>query len=423
MIDYKVSIEKSGQRIVVGSLTGENSADTRFTYDAGYLASEDAQAISVNLPLTGTTFSAEQTRLYFEGLLPEGYIRMSLADSMHFEQEDYVSLLHVLGCECLGAIMISDENEEYDASYEALSKKQLSDFAKEGASKSVELVKKSRLSLAGASGKAGLYYDEKKGKWYLPVGTAPSTHIVKQSHVRLDALVLNEQLCMLTAKLCGIDVPSGFVVNTGSGLDDSVLFAAKRYDRVFAENSVYNKKLPVPLRLHQEDFAQALGIPTAAKYEMPGDNYIKKMFDLLRAQSSNPVEDIIRLWDRIVFNCLIGNADAHLKNYSLLYGSDLSAKRLAPAYDIVSTAIYESSSPNLSVIIGSAKTLDELKLNDFRDAADMAGIGRKLAMEHLDTMIKKLPKALDEASQSLNAQGFSQARRIAGRIKAKARLI
>ncbi|MBR5925764.1 MAG: HipA N-terminal domain-containing protein, partial [Firmicutes bacterium] len=236
MIDYKVSIEKNGQRIVVGRLKGENSADTCFTYDAGYLASEDAQAISVNLPLTGTAFSAEQTRLYFEGLLPEGYIRMSLADSMHFEQEDYVSLLHVLGCECLGAIMISDENEEYDASYVALSNKQLSDFAKEGASKSVELVKKSRLSLAGASGKAGLYYDEKKGKWYLPVGTAPSTHIVKQSHVRLDALVLNEQLCMLTAKLCGIDVPSGFVVNTGSGLDDSVLFATKRYDRVFAEN-------------------------------------------------------------------------------------------------------------------------------------------------------------------------------------------
>ena len=73
---------------------------------------------------------------------------------------------------------------------------------------------RSHLSLTGASGKVGLYYDAAGKQWYLPKGTAPSTHIVKQSHVRLDGIVTNEQLSMMTAAKCGIDVPESFIYNT-----------------------------------------------------------------------------------------------------------------------------------------------------------------------------------------------------------------
>jgi len=92
-----------------------------------------------------------------------------------------------------------------------------------------------------AYGKVGLYYDEKEEKWYLPIGEAPSTHIVKQSHVRLKKIVANEQMCLLTAKYLGIEIPESFIVTTG-GDDETVLFATKRYDRKFIkENNILNR--------------------------------------------------------------------------------------------------------------------------------------------------------------------------------------
>ena len=102
------------------------------------------------------------------------------------------------------------------------------------ASKSAQFLAKAHLSLTGASGKTGLYYDNKDG-WYMPFGTAPSTHIVKQSHVRLSGIVANEQLCLRTAKILGIDVPESFIISVGTG--EHILFATKRFDRLMQEDS------------------------------------------------------------------------------------------------------------------------------------------------------------------------------------------
>ena len=127
---------------------------------------------------------------------------------MHKDESDYISILAGLGCECLGAIKIVDESDEtMKMEYRELSPKEVYALASEGATESAELVTKSHLSLTGASGKVGLYFDKEEGKWYLPIGEAPSTHIVKQSHVRLKKIVSNEQLCLMTAKKLGIDVP------------------------------------------------------------------------------------------------------------------------------------------------------------------------------------------------------------------------
>ena len=71
---------------------------------------------------------------------------------------------------------------------------------------------RSHLSLTGASGKVGLYYDAAGKQWYLPKGTAPSTHIVKQSHIRLSGIVANEQLSLRTAYYCGIEIPDSFII-------------------------------------------------------------------------------------------------------------------------------------------------------------------------------------------------------------------
>lgn len=154
---------------------------------------------------------------------------------MHVDETDYLSILHGLGRKCLGAVCVTESGEDLQASYEPVTEQQVRELAAEGATKSAELVTKSHLSLTGASGKVGLYYAPDSKTWYLPWGTAPSTHIVKQSHVRLDGIVTNEQLALSTAAKCGIDIPCSFIINTGAGEEHEVLFATERFDRVFPD--------------------------------------------------------------------------------------------------------------------------------------------------------------------------------------------
>jgi len=184
---------------------------------------------------------------------------------------------------------------------------------------------------------------------------------------------------LMTAKKLGINVAESFIVNLGAGEDENVLLASKRYDRSFADTTRIIDSLPCPLRLHQEDFAQALGIASADKYELAGENYFSKIFELLRKFSTKPLEDRIELFNRLIFNYLIGNTDGHLKNFSLLYSSDLKSIRLAPAYDMVSTTIYKQGTRNLSIYWGNDYLIDDITKETILQSAKQVGIGTKLA--------------------------------------------
>lgn len=416
MKEYSVSIERNGAMVHVGVLRGKSHHDAQFSYSVSYLSDPDARPISIRLPLQEAAFSAELTRNYFEGLLPEGFTRRSVAQWMHLDENDYLSILYGLGRECLGAVQITSEGEAPEAAYERISDEQVRALASEGATKSTELVMKSHLSLTGASGKVGLYYDTVHNAWYLPKGTAPSTHIVKQSHVRLNEIVTNEKLCLLTAAHCGIEVPQSFIINTGAGAESEVLFATQRYDRVFPERPHMVSSLPSPLRLHQEDFAQAMGIPAEAKYESGNGRYMAGMFEILRAHSKDPIRDQLKLWDLIVFNCLIGNTDAHVKNFSLLYDKSLHSVQLAPAYDVVSTTVYDMSTRNLAFRIGSALTIDEISEAAFRAAAKEVGLGEKLAIRHSSELAKQFLPALQAAAEQLADTGFPKAMNLSEKI-------
>lgn len=264
-----------------------------------------------------------------------------------------------------------------------------------------------------------MYYNDKEQQWYLPVGDAPSTHIVKQSHVRLKRIVANEQLCLLTAKNLGIDTPESFIINLGNSEDENVLFAAKRYDRKIDGNNKLLNGMPVPYRLHQEDFSQALGIPAFSKYEKNNDGYLKKLFEIVRNYSSDPINDQLKLWDICVFNYLIGNTDNHIKNLSLLYSEDLKSIRLAPAYDIVSTMIYEASTDSMALSIGNKYLITEISREAFEKEAVTVGLGIKMAMSRFDKMVSRFELALKRAEEELTAQGIEQIGRICEQILCK----
>lgn len=415
MCKLLVQIEINGENVYVGDIVGNGSNDACFAYAKSYLDVPGYRPISVNLPLEKRSFDSYTTRNFFEGLLPEGFTRKCVAQWMHTEENDYLSILAGLGQECLGALKITDAySENIVPHYLKLTNEEVRKLAREGATESAEIVTKSHLSLTGASGKVGLYYDGEK--WFLPIGEAPSTHIVKQSHIRLKRIVTNEQLCLLTAKQLGIETVDSFIVNVGSSEDEDVLFATKRYDRKMSEKGKKIDAMPVPFRLHQEDFSQALGIPSAEKYEKNNSGYMRKIFGVLKSYSSDPIVDQMKLWDICVFNYLIGNTDNHIKNLSLLYGEDLKTIRLAPAYDIVSTLIYESSTEDMALGIDGTYCINDITRESFEREAVNVGLGRKMAMNRFDEMVQNFPNAMRTAVYELRGLGFAEAEKIGEQI-------
>ena len=418
-INLRVQIEKNGILMNVGMILGSDSSDAFFLYNDDFVSDIKNRAISLSLPKEKKSFSPSETKNFFEGLLPEGFARRCVAESIHADSDDYISILRHLGNECLGALRVSDfASEQSPSAYKKLSSTEVSALAQEGVRKSVDIVVKSHLSLTGASGKVGLYYSNKENEWYQPIGNAPSTHIVKQSHVRLDNIVVNEQLCLLTAKKLGIDVPESFIITTSekSTSDEKILFATKRYDRIIKDGCRECDGLKVPYRLHQEDFAQALGISSADKYEKAGGEYLKRMFALVKNQFANPMEDTIKLWKIVIFNYLIGNTDNHIKNLSVLYSEDLKSLSLAPAYDIVNTKIYESSTDEMSLSINKKMERQSIAREDFEKQAEFCGFGQKLAMNIFDQMSSDFSFALEESMRELKKLGFAEVQGIYDKI-------
>jgi serine/threonine-protein kinase HipA len=136
----------------------------------------------------------------------------------------------------------------------------------------------------------------------------------------------------------------------------------ERYDRIRSQDEQLQ-------RLHQEDFSQALGIPSRIKYQNEGGPDLANCFQLIRRASTRPARDLIHLFNAVTFNFLIGNNDAHGKDFSLLYtrkGEEQSVQ-LAPLYDLVSTASY---CPNCRrkwrIKIGSTDLPSKLRLSDWK---------------------------------------------------------
>ena len=413
----KVFIEINGVEIFVGTIEGNSPQDSCFTYANEYIEAA-YPPISISLPISDITFNAEKTKNFFEGLLPEGFARRSVAEWLHTAEEDYLTILETLGQECLGAIRILGDSS-VSGSYEELSVDEVRALAREGVSKSTELVTSAHLSLTGASGKVGLYYDSCNGKWYKPIGDAPSTHIVKQSHVRYANIVTNEQLVLTAALKLGITVPESFIINAGAARDDEVMLATKRYDRQMPKLLTNAGELARPMRLHQEDFAQALGIASHDKYEKGHSHYLPMIFDLVRNYTANPIKDELRLWDKLVYDYLVGNTDNHIKNISLLYSADLRSIMLAPSYDIISTVIYMGSSMDMAIGIGGERNISNITREHFAKAAEEAGLGKKLALSRLDMLSENLPAALAEAAEELTKAGYINANDIREQILQK----
>ncbi|HEY3897955.1 MAG TPA: type II toxin-antitoxin system HipA family toxin [Chthoniobacter sp.] len=304
---------------LVGELEQDNDGTLHFRYAEGWLNSKPAIPLSASLPLQKERFGRKLCRPFFAGLLPEQTNRELIAKAFGVSDKNDFAILEKIGAECAGAVSLlapgeippAEESSYREITLDELAKK----FTELPAHPLLTGTEGIRLSLAGAQGK--LVVAIRNGKFSLPLGGAPSSHILKPPNAHYEQLVENEFFCMRLAKRVGMDVADVEMGKAG----ETPFLQVKRFDR--EETADGNLA-----RIHQEDFCQAIGIPPELKYQQEGGPNLKRCFALVRTISSVPGPDVLKLFDAVIFNFLIGNSDAHGKNFSFLY--TVTGARLAP---------------------------------------------------------------------------------------------
>lgn len=374
---------------LVGHLVQDDHGQTLFQYSPVWLTNSNAIPLSLSLPLQKEQFGEKQCKPFFAGVLPDSAKRSLIARNLGISANNDFAMLKEIGGECAGAITFvnaGEKLEEHANDYKLLSATALEKIL-------VELPKRPlmagedgvRLSLAGAQDKIAVY--KKDNDLFLPLNNAPSSHILKPDIEAYKGIVFNEAFCMKLAAHVGLPVAP--VTTAAAGTLDYLLI--ERYDRTPIQ---VDSKVSLD-RIHQEDFCQALGVLSDRKYQAEGGPSIKDCFDLLRKVSSVPALDLSTLLDAVIFNFLIGNHDAHGKNFSLLYRKpDAVASpgkiRLAPLYDLICTTVYPNLSKKMAMKIGGTYEITKVDPRQFEKLAEQIGFTKPLVKRRVVDQAKKV---------------------------------
>jgi serine/threonine-protein kinase HipA len=381
-------------RDIVGHLVQDDGGQMTFNYAESWIEKADAYPLSRSLPLRKERFSRKECRGFFAGILPEESKREIIARNLGISARNDYAMLERIGGECAGAVTFVPTYEpltESNYSYRTLTDAELVAILKELPKCPLLAGEEGvRLSLAGAQDKVAVRVD--RNTVSLPLGGAPSTHILKPAIERFEGVVFNEALAMKLATAVGL---SAATIETRT-VEDITFLVVERYDRTHRETA--EEELIVE-RIHQEDFCQALDIVPEMKYQKEGGPSLKDCFNLLREVSSAPVIDLARLLDAVIFNYLVGNNDAHGKNFSLLYpgaGTRDLQVRLAPLYDIVSTTYYPELSREMAMKIGDEYSSERITPKNFEKLAEEAGLAKPLVRRRVpelaDAILSTLPE-------------------------------
>jgi serine/threonine-protein kinase HipA len=389
----------------VGVLT-QDKGYLSFQYLPHWLESKHAQPLSQSLPLRAESFDDRMAKPFFAGLLPEGDKRTAVANIFKVSSKNDFALLDGIGGECAGALILLEPGQMPPAealvseSIEWLDDNQLLAVL-EQLPKRPLLAGESglRLSLAGAQEKLPVVLREAPGKSNLnhleiglPKNNIPSSYILKPAISGIEGSVCNEAFCLALARELKLDAAAAHI---GYAKDKTYLLV-ERYDRFLDEGQLR--------RIHQEDFCQALGVPPELKYQNEGGPTISDGFALVRKVTSPSAPNVLQLLDYIIFNCLVGNNDAHAKNFSLLYGQN--GAQLAPLYDVLSTAVYSDLSDKMAMKIGSKYRFHELHARHWVQMAQMAQLGAPQLKRRVLEIAGKLPHLAIGLQTQFEAKGW-----------------
>ncbi len=329
-----------------------HSGSMRFVYESA------KRPLSLSMPIRTEPYANKACEAFFGGLLPErSQLKKIIANIYGLNSDSNFNLLAMIGFDCAGAVSLVAPSEPVviDQSHklkgkplaETELKKHLDELPFRPLLAGVDGI---RISLAGAQDKAALCLIN--DVLCIPAAGVPSTHILKPPIRALPHSVANEFFCMTLAKEVGL---SAINVEVRRAADIEYLLV-ERYDRIIFSNDRIK-------RVHQEDFCQALGVVSTKKYQADGGPNVIDCLELIE-RLSQPAKDKIELIKRIIFNFLIGNADAHAKNFSIVHQED-GVSYLSPAYDILSTVIYGVTSTKLAMSIGNEFQIDAIRKSNW----------------------------------------------------------
>lgn len=364
---------------------GLEGGGLHFQYNAQWLKQPGAIPLSQSLPLQVEVFTDQACRPFFAGLLPEGQLRQRLAQQCQISRGNDFGLLAAIGGDCAGAVSLAvGDRAAEPAAVEWLEPDQLIALLDELPQRPMLAQRDGlRLSLAGAQDKLPVVFDG--GRIGLPRGAAASTHILKPAIAAVEGSVINEAFCMALGQGIGLQVAVAEMFTAG----ERQVLLVHRYDRSRYDHSRGDGE---PwLRVHQEDFCQALGVPPELKYQNEGGPDLQACFGLLRRATRPSAPQVIRLLDAVAFNALIGNHDAHAKNFSLLYSKKTPI--FAPLYDLLCTAVYPTLTAKMAMKIGSKYPFNEVQARHWDRFAEAAGLSQAQTRKRVARMAERLPSA------------------------------
>ena len=321
------------------NVAADGSLSLRYAYR--WLQTAAAFPLSVTMPLRAEPYPSNVITPWLANLLPEEDQLKVLTRSLGLDQADVLAVLAVIGGDTAGALSFgaaaarplwaytpltsfyetADPRLALEVHFEDLGRRPFL-VGEEGVRQSLAGgQKKSALAVLGPDGAPVLRLPQEGDVLAIPLNGAPSTLILKPDNPNLPGITENEVWCLRMAQAIGIEAAQSTILQSTKRTAIGVL----RYDRRLGRSGQL-------LRLHQEDFAQANGLPPGRKYErgtLPGLD-LKTLLQTGRHVSAT---DALALLDQVIFNILVANTDAHAKNYSLILPVG-AAPRLAPMYDV-----------------------------------------------------------------------------------------
>lgn len=371
----------------IGTLTLLSGDRIIFAFNKEYIDNPKRPTLSLSFKDSQgdliTSLRPTQTKAppFFSNLLPEGHMRRYLAERADLSEEREFFLLWVLGRDLPGAITI--EPAEGDAWPDEASERN-SDEARKAAKTNAL-----RFSLAGVQLKFSAI-NETRGGLTIPATGVGGSWIVKLPSREFEGVPENEFAMMELARRVGINVPQIQLIDVdaignlpkGIGKIGGNAFVIERFDR--------SPGAPI----HIEDFAQVFGVYPHSKYKKAS---LRNIAEVLAAESGEA--DIAEFIRRLTFNTLIGNADMHLKNWSLIYPDQRSA-RLAPAYDFVSTIPYIPDD-YAALKFSRTKRFDEFTLDELSHLAAKARLPEKAVLEVAKETVERFQQAWTAEKKNL----------------------
>jgi serine/threonine-protein kinase HipA len=396
----------------VGRVRNDARGRLTFVYDSVWRGKAGAYPLSLSMPLAAEEHGPAAVRAFLWGLLPDNErVLDRWAKKFQVSARNAFALISHVGEDCAGAVQFvtSDRLEALKGGKDD----QVEWLDEPAVAERLQTLRRDpaawrlprdvgQFSLAGAQPKTALLLQN--GRWGIPSGRIPTTHILKPPTGHFDGHAENEHICLSLAGSLGLPVAETKVTR----FEKEIAIVIERYDRQPSGNNI--------IRVHQEDICQALGVLPTKKYQNEGGPSPVDVIELLRSASTDRATDVDTFVDALAFNWLIGGTDAHAKNYSLLLANGPTI-RLAPLYDIASILPYDqvdTKKIKLAMKIGGDYKVSQIGLREWQKFARETHLDADKVRAALVDMAEQLPDFVTAVQAQAKKDGLNNA--IVGRL-------